>query len=303
MNEEQKVNASDSRKKVVTVLIILLAALSCFFIYNLYSSSKYKKEAQQLINLKEDELSRTMADLQGFKGKNAQLDSMIDLQIAELQMQSAKVDSLVASGKITQSQLAQLRQENKGLKNLRTKYLSQIDSLISANEKLLVENSGLKTDLRAASERTEKLIDENAKLYSKVNVATALKAESIVAEGIRARNSGREVSTNRARNTEKLKVCFNIMANEVAEPGDKEIYLRIIGPDGATLYIESEGSGKMMFQGTEQLYSTKGLVDYTSKETAACIAFNKGSAFQEGKYKVELYNNGSIMGTSEFELR
>jgi hypothetical protein len=89
----------------------------------------------------------------------------------------------------------------------------------------------------------------------------------------------------------------------VAEVGSKDIYLKIIGPDGATIYNEASGSGTFVYQGQESLYSAKKNIEFTQDAQTVTVYWMKGSEYGKGKYRTELYSDGFKIGETEFELK
>jgi outer membrane usher protein FimD/PapC len=56
------------------------------------------------------------------------------------------------------------------------------------------------------------------------------------------------------------------------------------------------------YQGTKKGYSAMREVDYQNNDVDVSI-FYKGSGFIPGTYKVEIYMNGNLIGSSEVALR
>lgn len=300
MSEEKK---SSSKRLILVLVILVLIILNGVFIYVWNTNRQLKEESQRLLLQKEIEYQKAIGELNLFKGKNAQLDSLVDAANVELAARSISLDSLIQKNKVTAQQLERFKRENGKLNYYKQLYLEKIDSLIKANENLQVENSQLKTEIKQEQKRTDRLIDENVKLSNKVALGAVLKVSDISVEGIRSRSGGKEVSTNRARSTEKLKACFTIGENRVANRGNKVIYLRVIGPEGVTLWIEDAGSGKFMAEGQETLYTASATIDYQQESIPICIYWTKGTPFVEGVYKAEVYADGLLIGENSFSLR
>lgn len=300
MSEEKK---SSSKRLILVLVILVLIILNGVFIYVWNTNRQLKEESQRLLLQKEIEYQKAIGELNLFKGKNAQLDSLVDAANVELAARSISLDSLIQKNKVTAQQLERFKRENGKLNYYKQLYLEKIDSLIKANENLQVENSQLKTEIKQEQKRTDRLIDENVKLSNKVALGAVLKVSDISVEGIRSRSGGKEVSTNRARSTEKLKACFTIGENRVANRGNKVVYLRVIGPEGVTLWIEDAGSGKFMAEGQETLYTASATIDYQQESIPICIYWTKGTPFVEGVYKAEVYADGLLIGESSFSLR
>ena len=116
------------------------------------------------------------------------------------------------------------------------------------------------------------------------------------------RNSGKLVSTSRARATDKFKVCFTIADNVIAEAGDREFYIEVLGPQGNVL---GEGLTKTTEEGNSLTYSKGTNFYYENDALDVCDYINKPSGdFQDGNYMVNVYDNKlKLLGTSSFELK
>ncbi len=300
MSEEKK---SNSKRLILILVIIALIILNGVFIYVWNTNRQLKEESQRLLLQKEIEYQKAVGELNLFKGKNAQLDSLVEAANMELASKSASLDSLIQTNKVTAQQLERFKRENGKLNYYKQLYLEKIDSLIKANENLQVENQELRTVIKQEQRRSDELVDENVKLSNKVALGAILKVQNLTVEGIRLRSGGKEVLTAKAKSTEKLKACFTIGENRVANRGNKAIYLRVIGPEGVTLWIEDAGSGKFMAEGQETLYTASATIDYQQESLPVCIYWTKGTPFLEGVYKAEVYADGLLIGESTFTLR
>lgn len=300
MNEEQN---SKSKRLALIVVIILLILLNGVFIYVWNTNRVLKEESQKLLLQKEVEYQKAVGELNLFKGKNAQLDSLVEAANIELAAKSSQLDSLLQINKLSAQQIERFKRENGKLNYYKKLYLEKIDSLIKANENLQVENKSLKAEIKTEQRRNEQLMDQNVNLTNKVALGAVLKVSGFSVEGIRMRSGGKEAPTTKARSVEKIKACFTLGENKVANRGNKNVYLRVITPEGSSLWIEDAGSGKFMAQGQETLYTAMATVDYQQEDLPLCIYWTKGTPFAEGTYKAEVYADGLLIGETSFTLR
>jgi hypothetical protein len=107
----------------------------------------------------------------------------------------------------------------------------------------------------------------------------------------------------RVSQLERLKISIELAENYVADIGTKEMYVKVIGPDGSTLYNEQAGSGTFAFEGQQSLYSTKKSFEFNQEAQTVIIYWDKGSEFVKGNYKVDLFCDGLRIGSGEFELK
>ena len=288
-----------------TTLIILLALLigTNLFWFMRESSQQDKIQKEQNL-LTESEKLRTglISELQAQKGDNAELNRVIDEKINEIQTKSRSIDSLIRVGKATEADLKKVRALMAGLTKEKDSYLAEIGRLNTENSKLKGENSALTQNLNEEKDRSQKLSAANSFLYEKINRGAILASNKAIASAIRFKKSGKEDVVSKSKNVEKIKICFNLLPNSVANHGNKLVHIRIISPDGTTVYDEGSGSGKFRFEGKETLYSFTKTVPYSGNEVEECGYFNKTNFLGPGKYSVEIYCAGYRIGSTTFSL-
>ncbi len=115
----------------------------------------------------------------------------------------------------------------------------------------------------------------------------------------------KERAKSRAKKVDRLSVCFRTEANEVAPQGEETFYLRIIDPSGSPLSVDERGSGVAQNKRSDEefRYTTVATCDYSNEETDVCGTWEPGQNFAKGKYKVEVYNKGYLVGTGSFNLK
>ncbi|MBR5465148.1 MAG: hypothetical protein IKU77_05090 [Alistipes sp.] len=192
-----------------------------------------------------------------------------------------------------------MRQYEKELGSLRTVmrgYIRQIDSLNTLNKKLITENVSYRKEITSAKLRADMAEERSAELENKVKVGAVVRARDIRLMALNEK--GREVS--RIKLAARLRVDFVLAANELANPGNKAIYVRITSPDGYVLTTESMPTFE--FEGSAISYSAMREVDYQNADLEVGIYFNS-TGFAPGTYKVELYMEGRMIGSTEIAMR
>jgi hypothetical protein len=292
------------------IIIIILIALNGIFVYNYFTTDKKlvvteeKLFATDSVRAElEKVLGQTGLELDLYKGKNAQLDAFLKEKNDSLQEYAERIDVLLRQGRLTREQLNKAIEEMDQLRYYKRKYLNQIDSLSTQIGKLSYENTTLKGTITQQKRKYEDLNMENIKLNNKVAIGAKLNASQLFVTGVKNRSNGKERETNRSTQIEKMKVMFRVDENYVTDIGNKEIYMKVLGPEGSTLYNEASGSGTFKFQGQDALYTTKKTIEYTQAAQNVTIYWEKGSEYAKGKYIIELFSDGMNIGKGEFELK
>lgn len=293
-----------------TILNLLLIVLLSFFTFNYFKTDK--KLAVKEVELFQSDSARaelegllkeTDLELTEYKGKNNQLDQFLREKNDSLQVFADRIESMLRKGKLTKEELAKANEELDLLRYYKRKYIGQIDSLNTVIGTLHIENQTLKTDISTQKRKNENLNVDIARLSNKVAIGAKLSTLNMFVTGIKLRNNGKEKETIRVSQIDQLKITFGINENYVTEKGKKDIYLKVIGPDGATVYNQLAGSGTFIYQNDESLFSTKKQIEFNQESQIVSIYWEKGSEFARGKYKAELFCEGFKIGTSEFELK
>ncbi|MCK6690645.1 MAG: hypothetical protein L6Q97_00930, partial [Thermoanaerobaculia bacterium] len=260
-----------------------------------------------------------VAQLEQQKGLNAQLDEKINQQLQQLEQNKSQIETLIREKRDYKSALARMESQKQ-------QYLAEIDKLkaevgilTEKNTQLTSENQNLSTSLnetqtRLSEESTAKaaLISEKTQLETerqvlskKVDIASAIRVKNITVKAVDVRSSGKEKSKSRASKVDKLNICFVTEPNEVVPAGEETFYLTVIDPTGATLAIESLGSGIAQDKRNEQefRFTTTATCNYQNGESNVCGAWQPGQNFVKGKYEVKIFNKGYLVGTGSFNLK
>ncbi len=307
--EEEK---KDRKTGLVWLLLLFLLASIGLNIY-LFSSTEKKdqllnKEMVESDNLKKDfqkQLDSAHTQLEEYKGKNAKMDARIQEIESDLKAKEARISSLLKDNKITYNKFVDAKDEIDKWKYYAGKYLKQVDELSEENKRLSTENKDLTTEVKKNKHDIDQLTDENITFKNKVALGEQLKATNMVITGVRMRSSGKERETNRASQIEKIKICFDIPENHVADNGNRDIFIKVNDPAGQPVVIQSMGSGTFTYQGTESSYTSKEQVFYDNAPKNFCIywGFAKDAHLKTGTYTIELYTEGYKMGEKNFTVK
>ena len=319
----------NSQKRLTTIMGVAIAALlglSVFLLVSKYNTSnKLEATTMELTQQKEafteldGKYNEAVTQLEQQKGINAELDAKINQQLADLEGQKNQIAGLIRDKKDYKGAIA-------GLERQKNEYLAQIEELkkqvgilTDSNTQLTGQNQQLTSSLsetqgKLQEESTAKaalvsekstLETERNQLSKKVDIASAIRVKNITTKGIDVRSNGKERTKSKAKKVDKLNICFTTEANEVVPAGEEVFYLRIVDPTGAPLAIESLGSGVAQNKKAEEefRYTTTATCNYSNGESNVCGAWQPGQNFVKGKYAIEIYNKGYLVGTSSFNLK
>ena len=321
-NNKEKKKQQNIIAIAATIGVILLGVIGWLAYSNMTKANALEQTVYQLEesnNLRSElevQYNQALADLEGQKTDNEELNAMIDQQKTELETSKNKIASLLRN----KGKLDKARVEIENLKTQVSGYIAQIDELKAANDMLAGENATLtdeknmlSADLDNKSAENQdlsaakaKLVSEKEDLSAKVNIASVIKMKNVKVEGMKIKGSGKATVVSRAKAVDKIKVCFTTLDNDVVAAGTERFFIRLINPLGETLAIEDMGSGVFTNKATgeEIRFTQYEEVDYTNEEANSCLYWQPISlSFMAGDYSVEIYNKGYLAGMGSFNLK
>ncbi len=179
----------------------------------------------------------------------------------------------------------------------------QVEELTAQNTQLTATNTQLNTDLTAERATTTTLTETNKGLSKKVEVGSLLKLANVEVEAIKRRNNGKEVEVGKAKTAESLKISFETGENKVVDPGNMSLYVRVINPKGETISVADQGSGVIQSAANNESlsYSKKADFDYNQTNKKVVVYWSQNIT-TPGTYKVEVYQNGYVVGQGAVKL-
>ena len=318
-------STTQSKQNFTAIAITVIIALLGLNAYQWYVNSKLSG-ANQVQETEMMELQKVQAELdqdyqaaleslEEMRGDNAQLNALIDSQKGELKTQKDKINNLIW----TKKELDKAKTELKSLNANVAKYLADIQQLIEENKILSDNNSQLTLRVEeeikakdeviqaknALSEEKENLSKSNAALGTKVDMANAIKINFMEVKGYEIKDDGKLKEKSKAKDVEMLRVCFLTETNMVTGSGQKKFFIRIINPQGETIAIEDSGSGVLTnkLDNSQVRYTTSGEITYKNEDTNACIDWTLSEKLMKGDYKIEMFNNGFLVGKGQFKLK
>ncbi|ARK13550.1 hypothetical protein [Fibrivirga algicola] len=297
--------------------LILMTGLAGVTSY-LYFDKKTVTETQEVtIAERVEELSNTRVKLDS-------ISTALDAKIAEVQklggdvteLQKVKAD--LEADKVALSRGAKLSRANIAKYELKIQeymaYLAEKDTAIAIlqrekevlavdNQTLNTENVGLKTRRQQLEDTVAVVASQNQELASKVTRASALKAQNIKVLAVNPKGKEKEDDAYKAKRLDKIKLVYALADNPITQEEPKDVFIRVLDPDGAVISDMANGSGTFKSGGDEMVYTVKQTVDYDRNGKNVELLYTRGTPYRPGKYTVELYSEGFKIGAGGFAVR
>lgn len=304
---EQNQEKQGSRKILLTIFIGILIALNIVLFYLNFRNKEENEQQKVVIQAKDAELDATSTKLDS-------ISKELDLRITEVQKLGGDVEQLtqakaqlekdkVALRTANVSERRRLQEKIEAYETLLTNKDEEIEKLKAVNEELYSENTTLKTQKNQLNDSISAIEQAKQVLAEKVAVASALKTENLSINAINEKGKERDGGEYRAKQVDKVKIAFNLAENNVAEIESKDIYMRLIEPDGAALFDLATGGGTFMFEGKETFYTARQQILFDNTRQQVTFVYDKGNPYKSGKHIIELYADGYKIGQGSFVVK
>jgi len=232
-------------------------------------------------------------ELDQFRGKNIQLDSLLSKADGDIEKQRNKIAILIKENK----DIPLIRRQLEEMKAIRDQYRIQIEQLIKENKELKFANVNLTQEVDNLSKTTKDL-------SQKVELASVLKAENLVVKPQRAKGKGKLEDTDKAKRVSKIGITLVVAENKVAKAGPREVIMRLIKPDGYPVTDPNSGSGTFTKEdGRSTEYSLKRNIDFSNERLEVNLDWDVIEELKAGIYIAEVYLDGRMIGNNKFNLK
>lgn len=283
--------------------VALGIAIALFIGLGVFSSSLYKNKQSTEKQLTEEK-AIVLKDLNAMSDQYETAMGESKVVNQNLVDAKARIDGLIDSLKVSETNI-------KSLWRYKSKYIAlqkEMDIVLAENDELKVRNMLLSSSLDSTKVRleertmfTDSLLMQNTELANVVENASVLNAVNLKGYGVLVRSSGKLVPMERARRSDKIRVCFTVAKNKLVKAGDKELYVQVIDPKNNIL-----GANEQITFGEETLnYSVISKFNYEDANLDICefVTKKEDKDFEEGRYRVNVFNGADLVSSTQFTLK
>ncbi|MEO9144331.1 MAG: hypothetical protein ABI237_02135 [Ginsengibacter sp.] len=319
MNEYTDQSSTEKKPKdfknlFIGLLIAAFVILGGFFIFDHNKSGEAIQTQQAAVAQVTTEKSNiqanfdaSLARLDSMQSVNTAMDAKLTASNSEIAKMKTEIRSILNKKNATASELSRARgliaQLNGKISDMET----QIAMLSQQNDSLKQNVAVLTTEKATISHNLDSTNVIKQDLEKKVDIASTLNASNISITPVKVRNNGKEKVSTVAKRVDKLVVSFDVN-NRIIQSGTTDVYVVVIGPDGkAVTTSTASGPSEDTFTTRDEgskTYTAKLPVDLQSAQTKNVeFAFAPGSHFLQGSYKIQIYQNGFLIGEKTRDLR
>ncbi len=282
--------------------IILIASLVIYSFKTNENRNELEEEFFKERYLLEKELDKIVADYKEITTKKKWLTSRV---VNGMNKIIALKDSIKKMEKVNYDLLFKYSLKVTKLERENRKLFLRAHSLREQNKKLRNENRVAKEKLSKKSKSYNSLLAVNKKLKTtekalkhKVDLAGVIEISTVTIEALKERNNGKYRSTTKSNKTDAFKIKFDVLPNEIASIGNRQIFVQLL--DEHNNIVPSEKNG---FE-NEISYNDLINIDYDREKISvvSLISVDRASLI-EGGYTANVYIDKRKVGKANINLK
>jgi myosin heavy subunit len=283
-----------ARSQTVLIALTALALIlsGAIFYSNRSLKNQLRKEkikSETLLSEKlnlEKSIDAFKKDLSLLKGRNAELDKVVNETSTKLSKKESEIKKLLAEN----ASLSDLRKKNEELEALHKKMQDEISSLNMNIARLTEENNRFSETVAIVNAENKSLATQNALLE-------AMLADNYRIEALKGKHDKLTVA---AKRTNKLMVSFDL-------PSDmgSELFFKVITPDKNEFSSKNDNAAiiNLYDEDTNLIASLSGVPSGDLKARRAELIYKPDHKLIKGIYRFNIYDGNEYLGSIQLRLK
>lgn len=282
---------------VIIILTVALAALAMIYYLQHQQMAEMVEQMEFEKEQIEEEYSELALQFDGYRTMDIQNDSLQE----QLSREQQRVQDLLEELRITKAtsarRIAELKKELATVRAVMVQYVHQIDSLHSTNVRLTEENVAYKKQNKVITQENEQIKQTNTELQQVVTRASMLELTSCEVTTLNKWDH----KTRLISQITKLQVDYAIGKNVTCEVGMKQLYLRLVDPNGDLL--QPDTTMVFDFENQQIGYSVVQEFEYERQAFNSTLYYRFADRPIPGYYNADFFVDGNLIGSYPFELK
>lgn len=289
-------NNSAKYKVLIGILSVLLISLAVYTVI-LFNDSK------NTLSGLEEQKADIQVELEDLIANYDEIIQDNEFKDKDLLAARERIELLLDSVKASEANIGLIRRyklEIGRLKQERKVLFKKADSLIAANKILAMERDSTYVVLNETMKVVDSVSEQNIAMSETIRKGSVVNAVDLRGEAVIVRSSGKIVDTRRSSRADKVRVCFTLTPNSIAEKGDRLLYVQIINPKNNLLGKKAI----MVFDEGILNYSEITKVFYENDELDVCVLVDAMEEdLIEGRYTINIFDGPKQITTTTMELK
>jgi len=296
-----------NQKLLISVLSGLLVVSVAYIVWQNNSSKTMIKEKEiqyvQVVDSKNELEQDHLSTLNELKDAESKIDNLTNTNILadkEIKGLKSKIKNILYKEKVTKKELETAKTLISELNNKVVEFVKENEVLKSNNVKLTENNTSLQMEKNQLVKVLDSTRVEKKNADDVIDLGSTLSISNLTIDGINSKGKKTDV----AGKIQKVKFSFVINENRISSSGIKTVYFILLNPVGKEIKIDGKSGILSTKKDGEKIYTSSSTLDYTTgliKNASFEIELSK--VFMDGIYKVQVYENGLMIGESKVAFR
>lgn len=290
-------SSNNNRAKIlIGLLVVLLVSLAGYT----YTLIQQNKETVLFLEADKAEVQKELEALVVSYNEILQDNKLKDKDLIAARDRVIVLLDSVKDYKANLSIITRYKAQVRGLKNERAQLFKRADSLLVVTQRLAIEKDSTTAVLIKTIKVVDSVTTANTQLFNSLEKGALIGISNLDATAIIVRKGGKIKETKRASRADKIRVCYTIAPNTLAQAGDRVLYVQVINPENNIIGDKSN----ITFGQDLLTYSKSESVFYENQALDVCaIIGTTGQDVLKGLYTINIFDAQRQIGSTTLMLK
>ena len=290
-------SSNNNRAKIlIGLLVVLLVSLAGYT----YTLIQQNKETVLFLEADKAEVQKELEAIVVSYNEILQDNKLKDKELIAARDRIIVLLDSVKNYKANLSIINRYKAQVRGLKNERAQLFKRADSLLVVTQRLAIEKDSTTAVLIKTIKVVDSVTTANTQLFNSLEKGALIGISNLDATAIIVRKGGKIKETKRASRADKIRVCYTIAPNTLAQAGDRVLYVQVINPDNNIIGDKSN----ITFGQDLLTYSKSESVFYENQALDVCaIVGSTGQDVLKGLYTINIFDAQRQIGSTTLMLK
>ena len=290
-------SSNNNRAKIlIGLLVVLLVSLAGYT----YTLIQQNKKTVLFLEADKAEVQKELEAIVVSYNEILQDNELKDKELIAARDRIVVLLDSVKNYKANLSIINRYKAQVRGLKNERTQLFKRADSLLIVTQRLAIEKDSTTAVLNKTIKVVDSVTTANTQLFNSLEKGALIGITNLDVTAIIVRRGGKIKQTKRASRADKIRVCYTIAPNTLAQAGDRVLYVQVINPENNIIGDKSN----ITFGQDLLTYSKSEIVFYENKALDVCaIVGTAGQDVLKGLYTINIFDAQRQIGSTTLMLK
>ena len=290
-------SSNNNRAKIlIGLLVVLLVSLAGYT----YTLIQQNKKTVLFLEADKAEVQKELEAIVVSYNEILQDNELKDKELIAARDRIVVLLDSVKNYKANLSIINRYKAQVRALKNERTQLFIRADSLLFVTQRLAIEKDSTTAVLNKTIKVVDSVTTANTQLFNSLEKGALIGITNLDVTAIIVRRGGKIKQTKRASRADKIRVCYTIAPNTLAQAGDRVLYVQVINPENNIIGDKSN----ITFGQDLLTYSKSEIVFYENKALDVCaIVGTAGQDVLKGLYTINIFDAQRQIGSTTLMLK